>query len=238
MVSPSMPKMLSWLLVLLFSVAIVAPRPARAAEEGWLDWFNRNMFEFNAGTAAALRQHGDALPALPEGLRDSVLNLARTYIGEPLNASAHLLAGRTDDALVAVQRIGINVTRGWLGAVDRAAEEGLVTNPIDFGLALCVRGVPPGPFLVMPLTGVRTVRDFLADWTAAHVVLYGAIFGVLQVPVSLENLVVLEALEEIATLAIAGELGEVPAEARVPDLAHAQRQYLAGRERRCAELSQ
>lgn len=238
MVIPSMPKKLRLLLVLLCGFAIVTPLPARAAEEGWLDWFNRNMFEFNAATAATLRQHSDALPALPEGLRDGVLNLARTYIGEPLNASAHLLAGRTDDALVAVQRMGINVTRGWLGAVDRAAEEGLVTNPIDFGLALCVRGVPPGPFLVMPLTGIRTVRDFLADWTAAHVVLYGAIFGVLQVPVSLENLVVLEAVEEVATLAIAGELGEVPAEARVPDLAQAQQQYLAGRERRCAELSQ
>ena len=137
-----------------------------------------------------------------------------------------------------MQRIGTNVTRGWLGTVDRAAEEGLVTNPIDFGLALCVRGVPPGPFLVMPLTGVRTVRDFLADWTVAHVLLYGAVFGVLQVPVSLQNLVVLEVVEEVATLAIAGELSEVPAEARTPDLTLAQQQYLAGRERRCAELRQ
>ena len=233
-----MPKKLRLLLVLLCGFAMVTPLPARAAEEGWLDWFNRNMFEFNPAPAAALRQYGDALPALPEGLREGALNLAHTFIGEPLNASAHLLAGRTDDALVAVQRIGTNVTRGWLGTVDRAAEEGLVTNPIDFGLALCVRGVPPGPFLVMPLTGVRTVRDFLADWTVAHVLLYGAVFGVLQVPVSLQNLVVLEVVEEVATLAIAGELSEVPAEARTPDLTLAQQQYLASRERRCAELSQ
>jgi hypothetical protein len=157
------------------------------------------------------------------------------YLHENLNASAHLLAGRTDDALVAVQRIGTNVTRGWLGTVDRAAEEGLVTNQIDFGLALCVRGVPPGPFQVMPLTGIRTVRDFLADWTVAHVLLYGAVFGVLQVPVSLQNLLVLEAVEEIATLAIAGELSEVPAEARTPDLTLAQQQYLA---RGCYGLSE
>ncbi len=34
-----------------------------------------------------------------------ILNLACTYIGESLNASAHLLAGRTDDGLVAVRRM-------------------------------------------------------------------------------------------------------------------------------------
>jgi hypothetical protein len=100
-----MPKKLRLLLVLLCGFAMVTPLPARAAEEGWLDWFNRNMFEFNTATAAALRQYGDALPALPEGLREGALNLAHTFIGEPLNASAHLLAGRTDDGLVAVRRM-------------------------------------------------------------------------------------------------------------------------------------
>jgi phospholipid-binding lipoprotein MlaA len=209
--------------------------PARA--EGWLDWFNRGMFSFNQSVRDTLHGTAEALPELPDGLRHGVRNVATTYISEPLNATAHLIAGRPNDAMVAVQRIGVNITRGWLGLVDRAAEEGLTTNPIDFGLALCVRGVPPGPFIVIPFTGIRTVRDFLSDWVAAHVVLYGVLFGVFQMPVNLQNLAAVEILEEVITLSIAGELGEMPLAARVDDFDIAQRLYLIGRELRCRQLA-
>ena len=57
---PSMPKKLHLLLVLLCAFAIVTPLPARAAEEGWLDWFNRNMFEFNAVILSGLSDYAPA----------------------------------------------------------------------------------------------------------------------------------------------------------------------------------
>jgi len=218
-------------------VAIFLCVNSARAEDSWLDWFNRGMFSFNATVAEGEKQIVGVIPALPPEIARGFHNAAVTWISEPLNAGAHLLAGRPDDALVALRRIGINATRGWLGTVDRAAEEGVVTNPIDYGLALCVRGVPPGPFIVVPLTGIRTVRDFASDWVAAHVVLYSVLFGALQMPISVQNVAAVEAVEEVVTLSIAGELGEMPAEAKVDQLALAQERYLAGRERRCAELA-
>lgn len=224
-------------LAALLGLWLALPAGSAKAEGGWLDWFNRGMFSFNASVANGLQGTGELVPAIPPELGRGLRNFAVTWIGEPLNAGAHVLAGRPEDAWVALQRIGVNATRGWLGIVDRAAEEGLVTNPIDFGLALCVRGVPPGPFIVFPLTGMRTLRDFGADWVAAHVVLYAALFGVFQMPISVQNLALIEAAEEVITLSIAGELGEMPEEAKVDELAIAQHHYLAGRERRCAELA-
>lgn len=210
--------------------------PARA-ETGWLEWANRGIFEFNQNVSATVAKAGVAVPDAVKPALSGLGTLGNTYVSEPLNALAHLIAGRQQDSLVALKRIGINVTRGWLGLQDRAREEGLVTNPIDFGLALCVRGVPPGPFVVLPLAGVRTLRDGLSDWVAAHAIIYGLVFGAAGVPVSVENLVMLEAVEEVATLAVAGELGEMPADAVVNEYRLAQQRYLAGRQRRCAELA-
>jgi ABC-type transporter lipoprotein component MlaA len=222
--------------LLLGALLTLAALPARA-EEGWLGWFNRHMYAFNAAVAETLSEAAEAMPALPAGVTEGARNLAVTYVGEPLNAAAHLLAGRGEDAWVAARRIGTNVTRGWLGTVDRAAEEGLRTNPIDFGLALCTLGVPPGPTVVVPLMGIRTLRDFLSDWTAAHAVLYGTVLGVFQMPVNLQTLVAIELVEEGATLAIGHEIGATPDAPRQLDLEAAEQHYLAARERRCAELS-
>jgi phospholipid-binding lipoprotein MlaA len=222
---------------LLIALAlIVFSWPARA-DETWLDWFNQAMFSFNNGVSATLTGIANVLPGFPPAVAHGMHNFAVTWVSEPLNIGAHLLAGRTKDAGVALHRMVVNITQGWLGFVDRAAEEGVVTTPIDYGLALCTRGVPAGPFIVVPLTGIRTARDFAADWVAAHVVLYSVVFGVLGLPISIQTVASVEAVEEVITLSIAGKLGEVPKDANVDQLAIAQRNYLAGRERACAELS-
>lgn len=210
--------------------------PAKA-DDSWLDWFNRGMFSFNLGVSDAMTGVSNVLPELPPAVTHGMHNFAVTWVSEPLNAGAHLIAGRNDDAGVAMHRMFVNVSRGWLGFVDRAAEEGLVTTPIDYGLALCTRGVPAGPFIVVPLTGIRTVRDFGADWVAAHVVLYSIVFGVFGLPISAQTIATVEAFEEVITLSIAGELGEVPKDAKVNELAVAQENYLAGRKRSCEQLS-
>ncbi len=215
---------------------IVLSCPAKA-DETWLEWFNHGMFWFNIGVSDTFSGVGNVLPSLPSGVEHGIHNFAVTWVSEPLNAGAHLIAGRTDDAGIAMHRMFVNVTQGWLGFVDRAAEQGEVTTPIDYGLALCTRGVPSGPFIVVPLTGIRMVRDFGADWVAAHVVLYSIVFGVLGLPISAQTVASVEAFEEVITLSIAGELGEMPKDAKVNDLAVAQKNYLAGRERSCAELS-
>jgi len=210
--------------------------PAKA-DDTWLDWFNRGMFSFNNGVSDTLTSITNVLPGFPPEVAHGVRNFAVTWVSEPLNIGAHLLAGRTEDAGVALHRMVINISRGWLGFVDRASEEGVITTPIDYGLALCTRGVPAGPFIVVPFMGIRTARDFASDWVAAHVVLYSVLFGVLGLPISMQTVASVEAIEEVITLSIGGELGEVPKDAKVNQLTIAQQNYLAGRERSCAELS-
>ena len=207
------------------------------AEDSWLDSFNKSMASFNESVSSTLTGVSDSLPTLPPAVTQGARNFAVTWISEPLNIGAYLIAGRTDGAGIALDRMAINISQGWLGFVDRAAEEGIITPPIDYGLALCSIGVPSGEFIVVPFTGVRTVRDFFSDWVAAHVVLYSAIFGVVGLPISLQTLAAVEAVEEVITLSIAGEIGEVPEEAKVKDLAVAQKNYLAGRQLTCSALS-
>jgi ABC-type transporter lipoprotein component MlaA len=222
---------------LLIALALIACSWPADADDTWLGWLNRGMFSFNNGVSDTLTGIADVLPGLPPSIAQGMRNFAVTWVSEPLNIGAHLLAGRTQDAGVAVHRMLVNISRGWFGFVDRAAEEGVVTTPIDYGLALCTRGVPAGPFIVVPFMGIRTVRDFASDWVAAHAVLYGVLFGVVGLPISIQTVAAVEAVEEVITLSIGGELGEVPKDARVRQLAIAQQNYLAGRERSCAELS-
>lgn len=222
-------------LIIVFLPIFAFSAPVKV-EESWLDWFNGGMFSFNKGVDWAFSGIASVMPPAPSGFDQGAHNFAVTWISEPLNAGAYLIAGKFDDAREAMHRMGVNITRGWLGFVDRAAEEGKPTKPVDYGLALCAQGVPAGPFIVVPLTGIRTVRDFGADWVAAHVVLYSVLFGVLRLPIDMQTIASVEAVEEVITLSIAGKIGEVPPDAQVDQLFSAQEHYLAGRERLCSEL--
>ncbi len=222
---------------LMIALALIVFSYPAKADDSWLDWFNRGMFSFNNGVSDTLTGVTSVFPEVPPVVGQGMRSFAVTWVGEPLNAGAHLLAGRTDDAGVALHRMFVNVTQGWFGFVDRAAEQGQVTTPIDYGLALCTRGVPAGPFIVVPLTGIRTVRDFASDWVAAHAVLYSVLFGVLRFPISVQTLASVEAVEEVITLSLAGKLGATPTDAKVTQLDIAQKTYLADREQSCAALS-
>ncbi|KOR29877.1 hypothetical protein TI03_01115, partial [Achromatium sp. WMS1] len=167
------------------------------ADNTWLNWFNQGIFAFNNGVSDVVTTITDVLPSTPSNISDGIRNFTVTWVGEPLNIGAHLIAGRTKDAGTAGYRIITNAYRGWFGFVDRAAEEGVVTTPIDYGLALCTRGVPAGLFIVVPLTGIRTTRDFIADWVAAHIVIYSIAFGIIGIPVSVQNVAMLEIIEEL-----------------------------------------
>lgn len=223
--------------ILLIAFTLSAFSWPAKADGTWLDWFNRGMFAFNNGVSTTLTGIANVLPGFPSEVTHGMRNFAVTWVSEPLNIGAHLLAGRPGDAGVDLHRMGVNISQGWLGFVDRASAEGLVTTPIDYGLALCTRGVPSGPFIVVPFMGIRTVRDFAADWVAAHAVLYSVLFGVLRLPISIQTVASVEAVEEVITLSIGGKLGEMPKDAMVNQLSIAQQNYLAGRERSCAELS-
>jgi len=58
-------------------------------------------------------------------------------------------------------RFLINSTVGLAGFFDPAAGWGLEPHPEDFGQALGRWGVPPGPYLVLPILGPSSPRDAL-----------------------------------------------------------------------------
>ena len=63
------------------------------------------------------------------------------------------------DALITLQRFGINSTIGLAGLFDPAARMGLPGDHTDFGQTLAVYGVASGPYLILPVLGPTTARD-------------------------------------------------------------------------------
>ena len=83
---------------LIAALAITVLSCPAKADDTWLDWFNRGMFSFNSGISDTLSGIADVLPSLPPAVAHGMRNFAVTWVSEPLNAGAHLIAGRPDDA--------------------------------------------------------------------------------------------------------------------------------------------
>jgi len=73
-----------------------------------------------------------------------------------INAS---LQARPQEAVENFTRVKINTFFGFGGVLDIATEAGVERTPLDFGHTLGRWGVPPGPYLVLPLMGPSTLRD-------------------------------------------------------------------------------
>jgi len=70
-----------------------------------------------------------------------------------------LLQGKPGEAGQETLRFFLNTTLGIGGLFDPAADANLPRHNEDLGQTLGVWGVPPGPFLMMPLLGPTTLRD-------------------------------------------------------------------------------
>jgi len=71
----------------------------------------------------------------------------------------NLLQAKPVAAAKSLGRFLLNTTVGWGGLFDPAKEVGLEASNEDFGQTLGYWGVPPGPFLVLPLLGPSSPRD-------------------------------------------------------------------------------
>ena len=71
----------------------------------------------------------------------------------------NLLQGKVVDSASDVGRFAVNTTVGVAGFFDPATRLGLEQHDEDFGQTLGVWGVPPGPYLVLPLLGPSNPRD-------------------------------------------------------------------------------
>jgi len=122
--------------------------------------FNRKMFWINQKL-----DRNAALPAavfykssVPDPLRDGIHNLL-SNVGMPITIANDVLQGEFNRAGKATERFGVNTTVGVLGVMDPATKWGLAPQQEDFGQTLGVYGVPPGPYLVLPLIGAALPRD-------------------------------------------------------------------------------
>jgi phospholipid-binding lipoprotein MlaA len=162
---------------------------ALAAEDP-LEPFNRLMFGLNNGvrttilnpiTEVYLRL---ATPPVQAAVRRFFANLR-----EPLTLLSNVIEGRMSEAGIAAARFGINSTAGALGFYDPATRLGYPANPRDLEEALCVYGIPSGPYMVLPVFGAATVRD-AAGRVATVVAYYEAMGAAIYVPYRLTDIAV------------------------------------------------
>lgn len=93
-------------------------------------------------------------PAFQDGFANVMANLREpVYAGSALVEGSYAVAGQS------TLRFLLNSTVGVLGYRDVAAGMGYPERPRTLGLALCRRGVPSGPYAVLPVFGPSTIRD-------------------------------------------------------------------------------
>jgi phospholipid-binding lipoprotein MlaA len=125
-----------------------------------MEKFNRDMTEFNEVVDGVVMK--PVATAYTETTPYFIRTAVRNFFGNlrdvwsTLNTAMQL---RVEDTVVNALRVGLNTLWGFGGIVDIASEMHLYRSPADFGQTLGRWGVPPGPYLVLPIFGPSTVRD-------------------------------------------------------------------------------
>ena len=104
---------------------------------------------------------------VPNVARQGVNNIF-TNFGVLRDMANNVLQGKPRRGFSDAARFSLNFTLGWGGLFDPATSAGLAQHNEDFGQTLGVWGLPPGPYLMLPLFGPNTVRStagFLVDRT-------------------------------------------------------------------------
>lgn len=149
---------------------------------------NRIVFDMNANLRLAVFDPvaGFYLAHTTSAVQARVRNFFAN-LHEPVTVVASALEGRFADAGTAAARFGINTTLGVGGLFDPAARFGLTVEKRNLEQALCLSGLPAGPYLVLPILGPATVRD--AAGRLATLVAYFEVMGVyVYVPYRLSDL--------------------------------------------------
>jgi phospholipid-binding lipoprotein MlaA len=125
-----------------------------------IEGFNRGAHKFNdvidrnALRPAAVAYHDHT----PRWLQTGVSNFFQNLF-YPTTIANQFLQGKFKQGGQDIARFAINSTLGWGGVLDVASGAKLPVHDEDLGQTLGWWGVPPGPYLVIPLLGPATVRD-------------------------------------------------------------------------------
>jgi phospholipid-binding lipoprotein MlaA len=167
------PRQLAWVLrwlamgAVLLSLVACASGP-QASPHDPLEPFNRGVFRFNDAldvavvkpVAMAYRDH------TPTRLRQGIGNVFGNLedVWSTVNNALQFKGRAAVDSLM---RVAVNTVLGLGGLIDVASEMDIERHTKDFGHTLGSWGVPPGPYLVLPVLGPATLRDTVAlpvDW--------------------------------------------------------------------------
>lgn len=126
-----------------------------------LEKFNRQMYSFNsAADKAVIRPVAVGYRKITSpNMRRIVANFFAN-VKMPITIINDILQVDPRSAVHNTGRFVINTTVGFAGFFDPASELKLPPNETDFGVTLAKWGVPEGPYLVLPLVGSTTARDF------------------------------------------------------------------------------
>ncbi|HQT88578.1 MAG TPA: VacJ family lipoprotein [Acidiphilium sp.] len=122
--------------------------------------FNKASYRFNnvldANVLKPVAQGYKAVTTV--GIRHHVSDFM-SNLNEPGELVNFMAAGKPRDAGTALMRFVVNSTVGIGGIFDPAGSLGYHHVHTDVGLTLAGYGVPPGPYLYLPLFGPSGVRD-------------------------------------------------------------------------------
>ncbi len=125
--------------------------------------FNRSMFAFNDSLDEhALKPVAKAYQAvLPQFVRTGVSNFFGNF-SDAWSAVNQALQAKPEQTARMTMRVVLNTTVGIGGLFDPAGAIGLERHSEDLGQTFGRWGVPPGPYLVLPLFGPSDIRDAVA----------------------------------------------------------------------------
>jgi phospholipid-binding lipoprotein MlaA len=122
--------------------------------------FNRRVYEGSMGADTRIfLPVAKVYHALTPGLIGLAIHNVLVNLSEPLVIANDILQGRFKMAGRDTLRLTANSLAGFGGIMDVAGKAGLTHHDNDFGVTLGTWGVPPGPYLFLPLIGPTTVRD-------------------------------------------------------------------------------
>ena len=125
-----------------------------------LEPLNRSIYGFNTTVDKAVLKpvataYQDAVPG--------VVRLGVTHffsnLGEIWSFVNNAMQLKGADAAESVVRFGTNTVFGVFGLFDVASDLGIASHKQDFGQTLAHWGVPPGPYLMLPVLGPSSLRD-------------------------------------------------------------------------------
>lgn len=134
-----------------------------------LEKSNRTIFKFNNAIDHAVI-HPIAKgyrKVAPQPVRTGLRNFLRN-LKSPMTFANQLLQGDVEGAGEALVRTVVNSTVGLAGLIDVAAMHGLEYEQEDFGQTLGVWGVGHGPYVVVPILGPSSVRDYAGYFVDAY----------------------------------------------------------------------